>query len=1114
MTSSTQLRRALRRASVLLGFLAGPALAQGDFVNFEIHPFRGLAVATVDQRAFVLACNTPDHTLNVIDTVTNSIVATVPTGLSPVSVCWDGVRNRAYVANFVGDSVTSVEIRAQGGGVQTKLLGTKNVGDEPSDVTVAPGGASIAVTLMGESSVVELDPNTLSQTAATWMTVPLLARTAGPPTGAPYAMKHPISLLSDGTNLLVLNQRSNNIIDPISGLPTSFEFHLARYAPSNLGSAEFVGRAGATYSAGAMGSSNMAMQLASDGRIFVAGSKARNDVVGKKPLSLLVDGFVESYLYAVAPPFVQQPSGQTTVQARNLNRSGAKVAATYSTGVANPTGLALYEVGGVIQRAFVTSFSTDRIVALTPNSSNLSDIEAWGRSVINIPAPTANAYGPKLAGPRSLTVKPSLGSSFPSDPGPRLYCLNSLDGTISVYDPSYSTGSTPAQLARISMRDPVPAIVQAGRRFLYDAKKSALARVACASCHIDGDVDGVPWRLDEPTTPGAGAGVIPSILLSGVTGDLLRDSNNNALFPADKGVMMTQSLRGLVDHPVNFDGQAFFTNAPYHWRGDKPGFEDFNEAFVNLMGAPENPPGTGGGLTTGEMFLYTNAVNSIMLEPNPLESLDRALDGAYTVGGTAGSGAMRGQQIFFERGIASNSGNDIAGGRSCSQCHAPGSGSNNRITLVDPLTSGSPDFQPIESARIRTARTRESALETMDTSWSPSFTGTSVRTADFGLLHAGLLVGEPLSLNGFISRGFGGPFFVAGQVPDLERLIRFVRQWDSGMAPIVGRVETLDSSNTSTQEVTRFQTQARLANNGIVCFLRSGTQLQAYYYDVVGSTGANPVYASATGGAGLTLAAILSMAQAPDSCAVFQAVPVGMERRVATLTGLPTPLSGVGAPSNVQLLPMKAIPYWAGVASLSGNWPKGTGPTDFNWDVSDAREPFDLMAIRIFQQEAIWTDNVPGVGTLPLGPTQFDLGTPGMHHEPPRRFRVTGNGILPGAYLELTMSADFMNPMGSNPAVVQKLKIDLFPSESNGQIVWETTAEASPIIQYILLMGGPWAPDVANALYAVLSEPTSPGTNNLAPEVWNRFDVQVVNHDGAGNFFPSPANNLQTLRIE
>jgi len=1110
MTSSTQLRRALRRASVLLGFLAGPALAQGDFVNFEIHPFRGLAVATVDQRAFVLACNTPDHTLNVIDTVTNSIVATVPTGLSPVSVCWDGVRNRAYVANFVGDSVTSVEIRAQGGGVQTKLLGTKNVGDEPSDVTVAPGGASIAVTLMGESSVVELDPNTLSQTAATWMTVPLLARTAAPPIGAAYAMKHPISVLNDGTNLLVLNQRGGNFFDSTTGQRLQAELHLASYSPSNLGGAQFLANQFGGSSTGSLGSSNMAMERAADGRIFVAGSRARNDVVGKGALSALVDGFVESYLYVVSPPFTATGSA-ATLQSRNLNRSGANVAASFSTGVSNPSGLALYEVGGTIQRVFVSSFSTDRIVALTPNASNLSNAMAWNRAVINIPAPAANFYGPKLAGPRSLAVKPSLGASYPGDPGARLYCLNSLDGSVSVFDPAYTTGTTPAQLARISMRDPVPAIVHAGRRFLYDAKKSLNARVACASCHVDADTDGIPWRLDAPAAQGAMAGVIPALLISGVTSPLLLDANLVAHFPADRGEMMTQSLRGLVDHPVNFDGQGFFTNAPYHWRGDKPRFEDFNEAFVNLMGAPETAPGSGLALTSNEMFLYTNAINSIMLAGNPLENVDRTLDGAYSTGSSSGSGALRGQQIYFERRIAGGIAGPISGGRSCAQCHAPSSGSNNRISLTD-LMGLAPDFQPIETARLRAIRTREAALEMTDTPWMAMQSGNAVRAAEFGMLHTGEVLGEATSINGFVSRGFGDTFFAAGQSVDLEALIRFVRRWDSGMAPVVGRVDTLDSTNTSTANVTLFQNQARLANGGVVCFVRTGTQLEAYYFDVT-SSATNPTYVSASGGPTYSLSTLVSKSQNPDSCAVFQAVPAGMERRVATLIGSPAPLSGVAAPSNILLLPMKAIPFWSGVASLAGNWPKGTGATDFNW-TANVPEPIDLKAIRIFQQEAIWTDNVPGVGALPLGPTQFDLGTPGMHHEPPRRFRVTGNGILPGAYLELTMSADFMNPMGSNPAVVQKLKIDLFPSESNGQIVWETTAEASPIIQYILLMGGPWAPHVVDVLSGTVAEPTSPGTTNLAPEVWNRFDVQVVNHDGAGNFFPSPANNLQTLRIE
>src|SRR5258705_184484 len=75
-----------------------------------------------------------------------------------------------------------------------------------------------------------------------------------------------------------------------------------------------------------------------------------------------------------------------------------------------------------------------------------------------------------------------------------------------------------------------------------------------------------------PDTGGVNAGIEPS------------DPNPNA-----KGIMVTQSLQGLANFDVKADGllRHRFSNAPYHWRGDKKTFLDFNEAFVGLQGRSE-----------------------------------------------------------------------------------------------------------------------------------------------------------------------------------------------------------------------------------------------------------------------------------------------------------------------------------------------------------------------------------------------------------------------------------------------------------------------------------------------------------------------------------------------
>ncbi|MDH3981205.1 MAG: cytochrome-c peroxidase, partial [Gammaproteobacteria bacterium] len=50
------------------------------------------------------------------------------------------------------------------------------------------------------------------------------------------------------------------------------------------------------------------------------------------------------------------------------------------------------------------------------------------------------------------------------------------------------------------LHNPEPADLVAGRRFLYDARfTSSNGEAACASCHVDGDLDSLAWDLGDPT---------------------------------------------------------------------------------------------------------------------------------------------------------------------------------------------------------------------------------------------------------------------------------------------------------------------------------------------------------------------------------------------------------------------------------------------------------------------------------------------------------------------------------------------------------------------------------------------------------------------------------------
>lgn len=163
------------------------------------------------------------------------------------------------------------------------------------------------------------------------------------------------------------------------------------------------------------------------------------------------------------------------------------------------------------------------------------------------------------------------------EPRDRLYVLTRFDNGISIIDTD-----TREEVEHLTMHNPEPPSLVAGRRFLYDAAKtSSHGDQACSSCHIFGDKDELSWDLGNPD----GEMVDPPSNFRAIFGI------GQVSFHPMKGPMSTQSLRGLDNH------------GPMHWRGDRNGegqgvtaqpnggafseiaaFNAFNPAFEGLIG--------------------------------------------------------------------------------------------------------------------------------------------------------------------------------------------------------------------------------------------------------------------------------------------------------------------------------------------------------------------------------------------------------------------------------------------------------------------------------------------------------------------------------------------------
>ncbi len=171
--------------------------------------------------------------------------------------------------------------------------------------------------------------------------------------------------------------------------------------------------------------------------------------------------------------------------------------------------------------------------------------------------------------------------------------------------------------------DPRSAEVLHGRSIIHDADRSASGRSSCASCHVDGDLDGVVWDLSGTLDPEG------------------TPENQLSLWTDRKGPMVTQSLRGLPE------------TAGFHWRGERGDVEFFNVAFVGLF--------DGNLLTPSELDDMVAYVNELRYPANPHQAFDRVTT----------PGELEGARIFVEELATVN--------RSCNDCHTLPLGTNGEL---------------------------------------------------------------------------------------------------------------------------------------------------------------------------------------------------------------------------------------------------------------------------------------------------------------------------------------------------------------------------------------------------------------------------------------------------
>src|SRR3984957_298103 len=811
---STTLKVAVGAALVICAVVLLPRAnvhAQASaFANFEGSQTNPIRMSADGTRLF--AVNTPNQTLSVFDLTvptTPQLIAEIPVGLEPVSV--NPVNDdTAWVVNQVSNTISVVSVSK---GIVVATISAKT---EPMDVVFAGGLAYVSASRTHQILVYNL--TTLSQVA----TIPLYGDNPRALAVSPDGSKVYVAFALSGNGTTILSDTlappqsapvNPNLPPPpqvgliIQWNDPTYSKNIKYTMPDNDVAIINTGvtPALAGYYSG-VGTINLGIAVNPvTGDLYISNTDALNLTHFE---TNLVGHFVNNRITEI-----QASTGTVTPYDLNpgINYSILPNSAALATALAQPTGLAFDPSGNFM---WVAAFGTDRVAQVSTSGNVLGFVEVAQPS-----GQGSNVDPINKRGPRGLALNSAAQT---------LYVLNRISNSISILSTSQFT-----ELSEIPIGfNPTPAAIQQGRGFLYDAKLSGSGTGACAACHIDGDMDHLAWDLGDPTqkmtsltedanTPKAGFGTATTITVH---------------FHPMKGPMTTQTLRGLINQ------------APYHWRGDHANFAAFNTAFTSLLGSSQ--------LSTADMNLYTNFVNTLIFPPNPYENLDRSLP--TSLGFAKNGNAANGQSVFAN--VVETTCPTESCFLTCNACH-----------LASPTGTGSNQFvSPAAPQFLKNPHLRNIYQKTL-------FTPGAGTTIDgFGMDHDGHL-GTRDGIAPFFE---GAPFagYTAQQKADMNA---YVVAFDTGTAPAVGYTRTLtklDVTSASAQsEWTLLQSQAAIPNIDLVVRGTLGGQVHGLLYQPTAGT-----YISDTG-ASYTQAQLQTLVLAGDTLSIMGVYPGTGSATVGTI---------------------------------------------------------------------------------------------------------------------------------------------------------------------------------------------------------------------------------------
>jgi YVTN family beta-propeller protein len=777
--------------------------AKAPFTNFESSAVHPLALSP--DGAALVVLNAPDARAEVYAVQPNGTLAytgSVFTGLEPVSVCFDPAQpTRAFVANWLSDDVSVIDIAA------LRVEALIPVGDEPQDVLVASGKLFVACARSAIAPQL-VDPGAFVENA-----VVIAAATA------PYAIQARVAIQglkpralalagngsaarvyvvpqnsSNGTTVLDLtNTKALGLADPTvpDAFDPPFQFNPSLKAPgfasfatlpffpfplkgwvipqtsrivndfeyptlvTQLADKDVFAIDPATNLLDPLATTSVGTTLLAIERNPVSGALwiAHTDAHNRTRFEPSVQGdAVDNRIAIVAP-------GGAVLQQIDLAPPLTSVEHAQPTAIAfyaaNRAGGGSGSGGGSSGGGFgTTSGSTSQGAgASKPLAPRGSAPVAYVASTGSASVVALDASGGTLVAELAVGEIP-IGLAVDQARG-HLYVLSRGDHALRAFD--ILNGHAPIQLGSATVAlalgyDPEPAGLRSGRVHLYDARAASghgTGNFSCATCHISGHMDQLAWDLGDPEGT---LGYFYPDLLTGSTsqgGSMVAGQAVAQVHPM-KGPMTTQTLRGLSDA----------NGAPLHWRGDRRFFQMFQGAFVGLLG--------GSGISNAAMQEYANFVRALAFPPNPYEPRDRVYTG----------NALAGKTLYgLTPGNAGKDYNPLQVNLKCVTCHKANFASGTDFTGSQRTVNFDAETQFFNAPTLRGAYEKEFR----------ALTG-------FGAAHDGASTG----VRGFLDLPdafFGLPVFAGFSAAEKDNVTTFVKQWDSGLSPLVGLQQRATAAN-------------------------------------------------------------------------------------------------------------------------------------------------------------------------------------------------------------------------------------------------------------------------------------------------------------------------------